>query len=321
MNGVSVVIPMFDEARHITRTLKAAQAAAAAAGIACELIVVDNGSHDGGPALAEAAGARVLHHPGLHIGALRNRGAAAARYEDLAFLDADIEVPLDWLKQWISRNERGDADVLALACDTPAQAPWYARAWQRRSLPTTAELRPTWLPSANLCLRREAFEATGGFDEQLRTGEDKDLGLRLNHLGLRQLMLKSPTVLHWGYEGSWHEWFGKELWRQGSHLQLMRNQQHPAWRLLRFPLLALSNWLPTLLALSAALGGLLPLAVISASLSALPALLLSLRQSVRQRDLSLTLQLWILHWLRLHLAGGAFLLSFFNWTARRPARG
>lgn len=321
MNGVSVVIPMFDEARHIIRTLQAARAAADAAGVACELIVVDNGSHDGGPALAEAAGARVLHHPGLHIGALRNRGAAAARYEGLAFLDADIEVPLDWLKQWISRNERGDADVLALACDTPAQAPWYACAWQRRSLPATAELRPNWLPSANLCLTREAFEATGGFDEQLRTGEDKDLGLRLHHLGVRQLMLKSPTVLHWGYEGSWHEWFGKELWRQGSHLQLMNNQGHPRWRLLRFPLLALSNWLPTLLALSAALGGLLPLALISGSLSTVPALLLSLRQSARQRDLSLTLQLWILHWLRLHLAGGAFLLSLFNWTARRPARG
>lgn len=321
MNGVSIVIPMFDEARHISRTLQAARAAADAAGVACELIVVDNGSQDEGPALAEKAGARVLHQPGLHIGALRNRGAAAAGYESLAFLDADIEVPLDWLRQWMSRHERGDADVLALACDTPPQAPWYARAWQRRSLPATAELRPNWLPSANLCLTRETFETSGGFDEQLRTGEDKDLGLRLHHVGARQLMLKSPVVLHWGYEGSWREWFGKELWRQSSHLQLMHNQGLPRWRLLRFPLLALSNWLPTLLALSAALGGLLPLTLISGSISTVPALLLSLRQSARQRDPFLTLQLWTLHWLRLHLAGGAFLLSLFNWTARRPARG
>ena len=38
-------------------------------------------------------------------------------------------------------------------------------------------------------------------------------------------------------------------------------------------------------------------------------------------DLLFTLQLWGLHWLRLHLAGAAFVLSLFNWNARRPARG
>ncbi|WP_417539783.1 glycosyltransferase [Marinobacter sp.] len=321
MNGISIVIPMFDEARHICRTLRAASAAAEAAGMACELIVVDNGSRDEGPALAEAAGARVLHHPGLHIGALRNRGASAATCATLAFIDADIEVPLDWLQQWTMCVDRKDADVLALACDTPAQAPWYARAWQRRSLPARAELRPSWLPSANLCLTRKAFDAVGGFNEQLRTGEDKDLGLRLQRQGARQLLLKSPAVLHWGYEGCWREWFGKELWRQGSHLQLLRNQEHARWRLLRFPLLALANGLLTLLALSAVMTGLFPLALISGSISTVPALLLSLRQSAHQYDLSLSLHLWVLHWLRLHLAGGAFLLSLLNWTARRPARG
>lgn len=321
MNGISIVIPMFDEARHITRTLDAARAAADAAGLECELIVVDNGSRDEGPALAEAAGARVLRHPGLPIGALRNRGAAAARHTWLAFLDADIEVPLDWLQQWQSCNERGDVGVFALACDTPSQAPWYARAWQRRSLPAVAAQPSSWLPSANLCLTREAFEAAGGFDEQLRTGEDKDLGLRLHRLGASQLMLRSPRVLHWGYEQCWAEWFGKELWRQGSHLQLMRTQGHGNWRLLRFPLLALANWLPTLLALSAGALGQFPLALMAALLSTAPALLLSLRQSARQLDGVLTVQLWFLHWLRLHIAGGAFLLSLFKWTARRPARG
>ncbi len=321
MNGISIVIPMFDEARHIARTLQAVKAAAEAAGMACEVIVVDNGSRDAGPALAEAAGARVLHYPGLHIGALRNRGAAAATYDHLAFIDADIEVPLDWLQEWSARVQRKDTDVLALACDTPAQAPWYARAWQRRSLPARAEHRPTWLPSANLCLSRETFQAIGGFDERLRTGEDKDLGLRLQRQGARQLLLKSPAVLHWGYEGCWREWLGKELWRQGSHLQLMRNEKHARWRLLRFPLLALANGLLTLLALSASMAGLLPLALISASLSTVPALLLSLRQSARQCDPLLSLHLWMLHWLRLHLAGGAFVLSLLNWTTRRPARG
>lgn len=33
------------------------------------------------------------------------------------------------------------------------------------------------------------------------------------------------------------------------------------------------------------------------------------------------LQLWGLHWVRLHLAGAAFILSLCRWNARRPARG
>jgi hypothetical protein len=56
-------------------------------------------------------------------------------------------------------------------------------------------------------------------------------------------------------------------------------------------------------------------------LTSLPALALSRRQTLKHRDLLLTLQLWGLHWLRLHLAGAAFVLSFCHWKARRPARG
>ena len=55
MSQISIVIPMFNEARHIGRTLLAAQKAANAANIDCELIVVDNGSSDGSAALAARA--------------------------------------------------------------------------------------------------------------------------------------------------------------------------------------------------------------------------------------------------------------------------
>lgn len=98
MSRISIVIPMFNEARHIGRTLLAAQKAAFAANIDCELIVVDNGSTDEGPHIARQFGATVLVLPGLLIGALRNRGTAIATGEWLAFIDADIEMPEDWLK-------------------------------------------------------------------------------------------------------------------------------------------------------------------------------------------------------------------------------
>ncbi|KJH86726.1 glycosyl transferase family 2 [Pseudomonas fluorescens] len=319
MSRVSIVIPMFNEARHIGRTLLAAQAAAHQAQLECELIVVDNGSDDHGPRIANELGARVLIVPGVHIGALRNRGAAVASGEWLAFIDADIEMPADWLKLLVEMEGR-QGDVLGLDLDTPRQAPWFAQAWQRRSQrPGARPLhRVQWLPSANLLMRRTWFEQVGGFDESLRTGEDKDFSLRLRQAGAQLLLVNESLALHWGYEGSWLEWMSKELWRQGSHWQLLRSHG-PSLRLLRFPALSIGAWCLDLLALAALLQGQARLGLTLLLVSTLPALLLSLRQS--QRDPRLTLQLWALHGVRLHLTGAALLLNLCQWNVRRPARG
>jgi glycosyltransferase involved in cell wall biosynthesis len=322
MSRISIVIPMYNEARHIGRTLLSAQKAAHAANLQCELIVVDNGSQDQGPQTARQFGAQVLVQPGLLIGALRNRGTAIATGEWLAFIDADIEMPEDWLIRLIELEASGQADVFGLDLHTPAQAPWYATAWQRRTLrPSTHAVRVVdWLPSSNLLMRREWFDKVNGFDEKLRTGEDKDFTLRLHQAGARLQATNESVALHWGYEANWNEWMGKEMWRQGSHLQLLRTHG-VSLRLLRFPLLSLSAWGLDLLALSALLDGFPHHAAVMLLLTSIPALVMSLRQSHEHRNPFLSLQLWGLHWVRLHIAGAAFILSLCQWNARRPARG
>lgn len=169
-------------------------------------------------------------------------------------------------------------------------------------------------------MRRTWFDQIGGFDESLRTGEDKDLTMRLREVGARLLAVNQSVALHWGYEASWREWMGKEMWRQGSHLQLLRTHGY-SLRLLRFPMLSLVVWLLDFLAISALLDGFPHHAAIMVMITAMPALILSLRQSMKHREVLLTLQLWGLHWVRLHLAGAAFILSLCHWNARRPARG
>ena len=321
MNRVGIVIPMFNEARHIGRTLVALRHAAREAGVEHELVVVDNGSGDDGPRIARALGATVLDLPGLSIGALRNRGAAACDCDWLAFVDADIEVPENWLSRLFDLHAQGCGDVFALDCDTPHQAPWFAIAWQRRTLRAGKLMHcQQWLPSPNLLMPRQWFAQIGGFDEHLRSGEDKEFTLRLSEAGARLRVLRDPVVLHWGYEGSWKEWLGKEMWRQGSHLQLLRTHG-ASLRLLRFPALSVGAWVLDAMALSALLDGFPHLTLLLVLIASLPALALSLRQSLRHRDLRLMMQLWGLHFIRLHLSGMAFILSLFNLTARRPARG
>ncbi|WP_439878314.1 glycosyltransferase [Pseudomonas prosekii] len=322
MNRISIVIPMYNEARHIGRTLLAARKAAVAAGVECELIVVDNGSDDHGPQIARQFGAQVLVQPGVLIGALRNRGTAVATGDWLAFIDADVEMPEDWLSLLFNLESAAQADVFGLDLHAPAQAPWYADAWQRRTLrPTTQKLYAAqWLPTSNLLMRRSWFDQVGGFDENLRTGEDKDFTMRVRAAGARLLSVNQSVALHWGYEATWREWMGKEMWRQGSHLQLLRTHGY-SLRLLRFPMLSLLVWLLDFLAISALLDGFPHHAAVMVTITVLPGLALSLRQSIKHRDVLLTLQLWGLHWVRLHLAGAAFVLSLCRWNARRPARG
>jgi glycosyltransferase involved in cell wall biosynthesis len=322
MSRISIVIPMYNEARHIGRTLLAARKAANAVDIDCELIVVDNGSTDDGPQIARAFGAQVLVLPGLLIGALRNRGATVASGEWLAFIDADIEMPEDWLNELFALEAQNQGDIFGLDLHTPAAAPWYATAWQRRMLRPSAHASRTvdWLPSANLLMRKRWFDVVGGFNETLRTGEDKEYTLRLSTQGARLLSTSHSIALHWGYEMNWREWMGKELWRQGSHLQLLRTHGM-SLRLLRFPLLSLLVWMMDFLLIVALLAGLAQLAVILLVLTLLPSLALSVRQSIKHHNARLTLQLWGLHWLRLHLPSAALVLSLCHWNARRPARG
>ncbi|TKJ86318.1 glycosyl transferase family 2 [Pseudomonas koreensis] len=322
MSRISIVIPMYNEARHIGRTLLAARKAANAADIDCELIVVDNGSTDDGPQIARAFGAQVLVLPGLLIGALRNRGATVASGEWLAFIDADIEMPENWLNELFALDAQNQGDIFGLDLHTPAAAPWYATAWQRRMLRPSAHASRTvdWLPSANLLMRKRWFDIVGGFNETLRTGEDKEYTLRLSTQGARLLSTSHSIALHWGYEMNWREWMGKELWRQGSHLQLLRTHGM-SLRLLRFPLLSLLVWMTDFLLIVALLAGLAQLAMILLVLTLLPSLALSVRQSIKHHNARLTVQLWGLHWLRLHLPSAALILSLCHWNARRPARG
>lgn len=87
-----------------------------------ELIVVDDGSTDGTAALAQAAGARVVHHPvSLGNGAAVKSGARAATGEVLVFLDADGQHDPDDIPRLLAKLDEG-YDMAVGARDATSQA-------------------------------------------------------------------------------------------------------------------------------------------------------------------------------------------------------
>jgi glycosyltransferase involved in cell wall biosynthesis len=98
---VSVIVPVLDEEKVIGRCLQSLSDAEFPAN-QFEVIVVDNGSIDNTIQIVESfrnvLRLTILRHPRIHISAVRNCGAAQAKGQLLAFLDADCLVPANWFR-------------------------------------------------------------------------------------------------------------------------------------------------------------------------------------------------------------------------------
>ena len=87
--GVTVILPCLNEAAAVGHAVDEAWRGLAAAGVAGEVLVIDNGSTDGSVAAALAAGARVVTEPMRGYGAAIRAGIAQARGDIVVMADAD----------------------------------------------------------------------------------------------------------------------------------------------------------------------------------------------------------------------------------------
>lgn len=120
----------------------------------------------------------------------RNRGVERGRAPWLVFVDADV-VPVPDLLDRYFESPPGDGTALlaggisdeAVPPDGPAAARYaYLRGFMSQD-DTLREGRWGFPKTANLACRRAAFEAVGGFRDDIRAGEDADLTYRLKAAG------------------------------------------------------------------------------------------------------------------------------------------
>jgi glycosyltransferase involved in cell wall biosynthesis len=188
--SVSVVIPAYNAAAFLPHTL---QAVAAQTRPADEVIVVDDGSSDDTPALARAAGARVVPTGGNRgPSAARNLGVDAAGSSLVAFVDADDIWEPNHLEIVAGALDRTPAAVLAFSrihkfVDEEGGGVHGPLFWISPpagedgaavdALPLLLERNP--VPQSTVVVRREALLAAGGYDTTLRYSEDYELWCRL----------------------------------------------------------------------------------------------------------------------------------------------
>jgi glucosyl-3-phosphoglycerate synthase len=106
---VSVVIPVLNESARIASVIRLALKSP----LVGEVLVLDDGSIDGTPELAEAAGARVITSTLLGKGSSMEDGVLYAQHETLLFLDGDLAGLSDDLVQRMTEPVlRGEADFV-----------------------------------------------------------------------------------------------------------------------------------------------------------------------------------------------------------------
>ena len=172
------------------------------------ITLVENTPGRGGPddATGDAAGGPVRIHraPGRHTpGYARNRGAAGGHAEWIVFLDADTDPQPDLLDRYFDPPPAPDTGLLAggvLDAPVPADGPPPARyAYLQAATSQRQTFRlGVWAfaQTANLACRRAAFAAVGGFRDDVRAGEDADLGYRLRHAGWSVERREAARVVH-----------------------------------------------------------------------------------------------------------------------------
>jgi hypothetical protein len=100
-------MPCLNEARTVGRCVIVAGEFLRAHGIDGEVLVADNGSDDGSVALAQAAGARVVHVPQRGYGAALMAGIEAARGRFVIMGDADESYDFSALKPFLEQLRAG----------------------------------------------------------------------------------------------------------------------------------------------------------------------------------------------------------------------
>lgn len=129
-DGVSLFVPVFNEAEILGETMPRLLRAAEEAARDIQLVIVDNGSTDATPAVVRALAegdSRILglRIPGRGVGAALRAALPHLRHDRVVAVDADLAIDLAFVGEALRRIE-GGADVVVGAKRSDAQArPFY----------------------------------------------------------------------------------------------------------------------------------------------------------------------------------------------------
>ncbi len=212
---ISVIIPAHNEEACLPRCLKSLRTAEARLPAPVEVVVALNRCTDRTESIAKEFGARVVAEPARNLARIRNTGVAASRGDIVTTIDADSRMSPTMLCEvsrklatgrFVGGGVRVKAERMSLgilmSSMTFAPKLIFERCW-----------------GGMFWMYRRAFDAVGGFNEDLVSGEDVDLARRLRAYG-RSMRLRYGIILRahivtscrkFDYFGDWYLFRNRHL--------------------------------------------------------------------------------------------------------------
>ena len=219
---VSIIIPAFNEAENIERTLNSIYSTKHD-GFLFEVIVVDNGSTDDTRGLAVRSGATVYEFLSKPIGAVRNYGAHQSNGDIFVFLDADVMLTDCWhasIENTLVKVAANRNLITGSHCSAPsANISSIERYWFN----SFEKARSAHLGTGHMIMHRDLFMSLQGFDISLETGEDYDFCSRAERE--QGAMIEEESVLkvvHYGFPKNIVDFVKREAWHGTGDLLSVR---------------------------------------------------------------------------------------------------
>ncbi len=206
MVKVSVIIPAYNGDRYLAAAIDSILAQTYRD---LEIIVVDDGSTDNTPQVAQQYGTAVQYvsQANQGVAASRNLGMAKARGDYIAFLDQDDVFLPHKLADQVALLEQDDNLGIVNSgwqiTDQQGKVKAAVQPWQQIPDLTAANLiiwKPVFLGA--MLFRRSWLERVSGFDTSLEQTPDVDLVMRLAMLDCPAAWLEQTTVQYRQHEAN-----------------------------------------------------------------------------------------------------------------------
>ncbi|MFH0753590.1 MAG: glycosyltransferase [Candidatus Omnitrophota bacterium] len=238
--SVSVIIPAYNAAKTIGDAIRAVLSQDYAGQV--DLIVVDDGSSDHTEDIVRSfPGVVYVHQCNAGPASARNRGAREACGEFLFFTDSDCRPESSWISKMLKGFLYQDVAVVAGSYGIANPHSALARVIHQEIVYRHRVLMPDYpkaFGSYNFAVRKEFFEAVGGFNPSYRraSGEDNDLSYKIIARGGRILFLKHALVDHYHQQflGRYlREQYFHGLWRvkmYSDHPGMLTGDGYTFWK-------------------------------------------------------------------------------------------
>ncbi|MEZ4617190.1 MAG: glycosyltransferase family 2 protein [Caldilineaceae bacterium] len=178
----SVVIPTYNRAHFLPRAISSVLNQTFTD---FELIIADDGSTDNTQEIINSImdpKVKYIYQENAGGGAARNLGASIAKGEYLTFLDSDDEAMPQWLEHYFRVFESTNADVICCGFERVAEAGHTIKekiVLPKNMGPIFDDQVGMFTHGGTFALRRQIFEALGGYAADLTAGQHTELAMRL----------------------------------------------------------------------------------------------------------------------------------------------